>query len=365
MQHRLALTITMLSPSIARASDVLQRAANAAHHAGAEQTARRMLTVCTEHRIAFGQALGSVAMLPLLTAIAVLPCTLAMLKKAYAFSYAYALSMATIGLALLLPHRLAIIDAPSHIFSLKDSGGRPAIAAKMHAALILVHGVRLVLFLRARARRWPGWAEKVEALEGPSPEPLGKRVPLVLGASLFYALMCSPAAFHSAAAAGGVMHGSVARTTWAGLVLSAFALLLEAAADWHKLSSKVRSAKQSKQASAGADVPVMDGPFAFARHINYFAEILFWAGSFIAGLHATFASAGTNGDLAWRLLASMSGLLGITAVMLGSSARLDAAQRQKYCSGDHPARAQYERYCARCSCLVPFVGGSQAKTKTA
>lgn len=360
----LGLLVAFFSPS-ARGEGVLHRAANAASNAAGEQAARRALKFLPEHRIALAKALGGVAMLPTLTAIAIVPCSLALVKKAYAFSFSYALSTTAIGLALLLPHRLSLLDAPSQAFSLSATDARPVVAAKLHAALLLVHGLRLLIFLRARAKRWPGWAAKVEAHEGGSPEALGQRLPLVLGAALFYALLAAPAATHAAAAAGALMHGGVSYVTIIGLTLCACGLLLESTADLHKLRKKA-AAKSTQDKEAEHEVPVMDGPFALCRHANYLGEMIFWTGSFVAGLHATFASAGKGGDLTWRLLGSMGGLIGMLAVMLGSSARLDAAQRRKYCAAEHPEHAQYERYCARCACLMPFVGGcEQSKTKKA
>lgn len=330
--------------------------------------------------------LGGPLALPTLAAIAVVPCSLAFHRVAFSFTLSYALSIAAIGVALLLfPPPASDTGAIARVQKVGASAAESTslqLAAKVHAALLVAYGARLLAFLLHRSRAWPGWDAMVRSFEQTSsyatPLPsyasaagalhysrelvaflavrLGARLPLVLGLATFYALQCAPALFHvqqPRAAPRRAAHAAAeVAVTWLGLTLSAAGLALEAAADAHKLSAKLSRACLFAQ---GTDVPVMDGPFVHVRHANYLGELAFWLGSFVAGLPPTLAAASALGSAA-KVLAASAGLGGIVRIMLGASQRLDAKQRAKYADPTHPSREAYASYRARTPRLLPAPG---------
>jgi len=78
------------------------------------------------------------------------------------------------------------------------------------------------------------------------------------------------------------------------------------------------------------------------RSPNYFGEIVFWLGTFVAGLSAYRA------PLDW--LIALIGLVCIELIMLGSARRLELKQAERY--GSEPA---YRDYAARVPVLFPLV----------
>lgn len=324
--------------------------------------------------------------LPTLAALALAPCSLAFVKTAYSFTYSYALSVALIGITLLIfaPQPADDTESVTRIETVPASPAQSAtlqLAAQLHAALLVAYGVRLLAFLLQRSRVWPGWAEMVNRFEQASNGNLppgsaanvgtlsrianvlsffavriGARLPLVVSLAAFYALMCSPALFHAQqprAAPRRAASATLATTvTWVGLSICAAGLALEAFADAHK--SAVKQANAGAFAE-GVDFPVMSGPFAYVRHANYLGEMAFWLGSFLAGLPPTLAAVSALGAAVKALVASV-GLGGIMCIMLGASRRLDVKQRAKYEDQKHPSHDAYASYCKRTPRLFPAPG---------
>ena len=105
---------------------------------------------------------------------------------------------------------------------------------------------------------------------------------------------------------------------------------LEAAADAQK--SRLKAENPKRFVSAGL--------YGIVRSPNYFGEMLFWLGNFVAGL-AAYQSLGN-----W--LVAGAGFVCIELVMLGSARRLELKQAERY-SGD-PA---YQAYVRRVPILIP------------
>jgi steroid 5-alpha reductase family enzyme len=256
-------------------------------------------------------ALRGRAALPTIAAVATVPCLLGLINQAFAFTYSYGLAIGLVGLILLL--------------SSPQGEAAPSWMASAHASLLIAYGVRLFTFLVRRRLSWPRWAKVIGEMSNGKTIPLSKRLVFVVSIGLFYALLCAPALFHRQ------VH-SHSPLTGCGLAIAALGLMLEAAADVQKSAFKRAN---------GADAPIMTGLYARVRHPNYLGEVIFWTGSFLAGLPSIIQTArvGSVASMLYKFSTSALGVVGIVGVMSGASKRLDGKQRQKY--GSLPA---YEAY---------------------
>lgn len=204
--------------------------------------------------------------------------------------------------------------------------------AALHALLLLLYGLRLGTYLVRRERN-PSYAQAQAAdnRERAARVKPPLRVVIWLTVAALYLLMFSPGLFHLA-------DGRQADSAWAtvaqviGPVVMAAGLALEALADKQKSDFKARQPRRF------CDV----GLYRVVRSPNYLGEIIFWLGSFIAGL-PFYTSA-----LRW--LAALVGLVSIVLIMLGSTKRLERTQEERY--GQLP---EYQQYIRTVPVLFPFV----------
>jgi len=97
--------------------------------------------------------------------------------------------------------------------------------------------------------------------------------------------------------------------------------------------------KMSLRAAGRPDELYVGGLYASSRHANYFGEMVFWAGSFVAGLPAVVSGAVPLYVRLLRGIASGLGLAGIFFIMLSATKRLEGRQAEKY----RPSAA-YDKY---------------------
>ena len=269
-------------------------------------------------------------------AIASAACSLAFARQAYVFSLSYGVTMAAIGAVAL------------------SSAARGSVLFA-HAALVAAYGVRLFGFLLWRQiGQDSGWGRRIAALDK---TPRAKRVPVILSTSFFYALLASPLLFHVQVSAAGFAAGTAAAAvSYAGCAIAAAGLLLEAVADQQKSLFKI-----SLRASGQADRPPTGGAFAVSRHPNYLGEIVFWAGSFIAGLPSVASSGLPLYARGLRALSMGLGLWGILFIMTSATKRLEAKQEANAASvwpviGADGELDSYSKYVARTGALMPRLG---------
>ncbi len=190
-------------------------------------------------------------------------------------------------------------------------------ATTTQLTLLLIYGLRLGTFILLRERKAPKYRDLIGPVMNP---PLVARAGIWIAVSLLYVAMTSPAWLVAAAE-------SVKLAGWWGIALMACGLFLEAEADREK------SAFKRRQPDRFCDV----GLYRFIRQPNYFGEILFWTGNFLAGLPYF--------GLAWQWLLAGAGLLLIVLIMLGEGRRLEESQEQRYGAieefGIYPARADF------------------------
>jgi steroid 5-alpha reductase family enzyme len=248
------------------------------------------------------------------------PGLLGLTNEAFAFTYSYGLAIGLVGLILLLP------SPPGKA---APSWTTDAWTATAHASLLLAHGVRLFTFLVHR--RLPHRAKVIGETSNGKAIPPSKRLAFVVSIGPFCATLCAPALFHRQVLSTrspltpvtAFVKGFV---TGSGLALAALGLMLEAAADEQKSAFKRAN---------GADAPIMTGLYTHVRHPNYLGEVIFWTGSFCAGLPSIIQTVRVGSfesveSMLYKYFASAIGVVGIVGVMSAASKRLDAKQRQKY-----------------------------------
>lgn len=255
-------------------------------------------------------------------AVTVVPCCLGFVDPVAVFSTGYGLSCAAAGAVLLAS-------------ASKTSLG---LAAFAHCAGLVAYGMRLAIFLFWRQNfGYPEWRKR--AANSPEARAKNVAIPVAL-CSLFYALLCSPALWASRAAVSGAMPTAAslaAIPTYAKVALGVqwFGLILEAIGDFNKAASK----------AANKDKPCMSGVYKFVRHPNYAGEILFWIGTFVAGVESMLVVG------AWTVAPAALGLFGILSLMFRVTNRLDEKQSEKYSSDVD----DYVAYVKRTKKLIPFV----------
>lgn len=221
------------------------------------------------------------------------------------------------------------IAAEAVLFALLYLGALtvPAVAV---VVLLALYGLRLGIFLTLRERT-ASFGLELEASKARSAGVRGPlKVVIWISVSALYVAMASPALLSLAALAS---RPSV-WTLWPGVLLMAAGLALEAAADQQKSRYKAEDPRRF----------VDRGLFAIVRSPNYFGEMLFWLGVFVAGTAA-------YGSIAAWLLAAI-GLVCIELIMLGSARRLELKQAERY--GSDPAYQNYARHVPILFPLVPL-----------
>ena len=198
-----------------------------------------------------------------------------------------------------------------------------------HLVLLAVYGLRLSGYLVSRERS-PAYRKELADVQsravGIGP---GKKLGIWLGVSVLYVLMFSPGLFNVLARGTG---GPSPVVVGIGVAVMALGLLLESASDWQK------SAYKKTHPDRYCDV----GLYRLVRCPNYLGEIVFWIGSFVAGLSAY------GGVGQW--VSAAIGLVCIVLIMIGSTKRLERKQEERY-----GARADFQEYTRTVPVLFPFV----------
>ncbi len=201
----------------------------------------------------------------------------------------------------------------------------------LHALLLATYGLRLGGYLVLREMS-SAYASTLEDNKQRGEKVHAFIKPLIwLSVALLYVLMTAPLLLTLADARDAEPSG-LPILQLIGLAIAAGGLALEALADHQKSSYK------ANDPGRWCDV----GLYRWVRCPNYLGEMIFWIGSFVAGLAAY------GHWLHW--LATLAGLICIQLIMMGSTKRLEAGQLERY--GEHE---DYQRYIASVPVLFPFV----------
>jgi len=203
----------------------------------------------------------------------------------------------------------------------------PLVAAQL--VLLAIYGLRLGGYLLGRERS-PSYRRELDDVQARAAgitRPI--QVAIWVTVSLLYVVMFYPALTNLAArAAGDTRLGTLPL----GLVVMGIGLGIEAWADRQK--SRYKAENPTRFCGVGL--------YRIVRCPNYFGEMVFWLGQFMAGVgHFTHWSH-------WVL--SAIGLVSIQLIMVGSTRRLELKQDARY--GD---REDYRTYVRTVPVLFPFV----------
>jgi steroid 5-alpha reductase family enzyme len=237
-----------------------------------------------------------------MTAVAtsvVLPLTI--YRQAYSFSVAYALVAAALGGTLL-----------------KSFDVSPVGPAMSLAGAMIFYGIRLGAFLLLRQVTVPSKNEIIKEFEKKTPRL--KRIPFSLAIGLFYGFMNTPALYLFRT--DGLLSETGDLIAKIGATMAWLGATIEAWTDGQKFL-----AKRGKDGSLDFLGP-SKGWYGVSRHPNYFAEILFWIGLFVAGLPGFFVNLSLGNGIA--LVCSLLGFAGIIQTMLGATERLETKQDTNY-----------------------------------
>lgn len=199
----------------------------------------------------------------------------------------------------------------------------------LQLGLLAAYGLRLGTYLTKREREPAYRRELAEVQQRGAGIGRGKQVLIWVGVAALYVSMFSPALFNLERLRAQV---PTPAAMWAGLAVMALGLSLETLADWQKAAFK------REQPERYCDV----GLYRLVRCPNYLGEVVFWVGSFTAGL---------SGYASWGHWAAAGlGLVCIVLIMMGSTKRLEHKQDARY--GE---RADYQQYTRAVPVLFPFV----------
>lgn len=195
-------------------------------------------------------------------------------------------------------------------------------------AMLFLYGMRLSLFLIARERHPSFERERIASLERSAHITGPLKLTIWVTVSALYVAMYAPV--HLTLANAATVSDRLLVVL--GVLVMIVGLVIETLADAQK------SAFKAKYPARFCDA----GLFRLVRSPNYFGEMVFWLGAFIAGL-AHFLR-----PLDWML--ALVGLVCIQLIMLGSARRLELKQAERY-----GADAAYQHYARTVPVLLPLL----------
>ena len=197
-------------------------------------------------------------------------------------------------------------------------------------AVLFIYGIRLALYLLIREKKSQSYKKILY-----QPDNTKKRPPFVmlmiwLMCAFLYVGQASPATFYLYNTAQGLPVNEP--WAWAGTIIAAIGIAMEAIADAQKNSAK--------KVNPGRYVDT--GLYRLVRCPNYFGEVLMWTGSFIICFGACCN--------VWQWIIAALGYIGIVYVMFSGARRLEMRQEETY--GKDPA---FRAYTKKTPLLIPFV----------
>lgn len=251
--------------------------------------------------------------LGILFAVCLAACLCGFKKYVYFMSIGYGFSVAAVGVTLALMSLVGVFHAEAAHYIL--------------CLLLLIYGIRLSGFLLVRELKNAAYRKTLkEATGDESALPFFVKVAMWLFMGVLYVAQTSPVYFRL------YNGGAVSGFTWAGIVICALAIVLEAVADQQKSTQKAQR----------PDKVATQGLYKIVRCPNYFAEILFWTGLTVSCLD-TLTGLG-------QWLTAMIAYVCIVFIMFNGAQRLEKRQMARY--GDDP---DYKAYTDSTPILIPLL----------
>eukprot|EP00285_Hemiselmis_virescens_P014633 CAMPEP_0173394964 /NCGR_PEP_ID=MMETSP1356-20130122/30334_1 /TAXON_ID=77927 ORGANISM="Hemiselmis virescens, Strain PCC157" /NCGR_SAMPLE_ID=MMETSP1356 /ASSEMBLY_ACC=CAM_ASM_000847 /LENGTH=428 /DNA_ID=CAMNT_0014353553 /DNA_START=46 /DNA_END=1332 /DNA_ORIENTATION=- len=259
---------------------------------------------------AFTSLFGIASGLPAALVVSLIASSVGFISAVYFVGYGYALSMIALGSVALRQY----MPTASQF-------------AVYHAAAVVAWGARILVFLLYR--EFYAWKQLRERnMETNKKFAPTAKVSTWLFVSVFYSLLFTPVLFHLQTAS------TIPLLTKTGLGVAAVGLVLESQSDSAKSSFKKKTPSSF----------MSTGLYRLCRHPNYLGEIIFWAGSYMAGVGSL------TSPLKWT--SASLGMAGIIAIMLQATESLEKKQALKYVKVEG-----YKEYVAKTPKLLPFTSG--------
>ena len=213
----------------------------------------------------------------------------------------------------------------------------------MHTALVVAWGVRLALFLLHREFiNWKEWHAKVKEVDQRSK--ITSKFSTWTSCALFYVSLVMPCFYRMRQAAFMIIDSTAAdadimgmapfipdrfkSSLWgalgiSGIMLQIIGILMESIADFQKATFKATTIVSGSQTlTPNRNKWCHVGLWKYFTHPNYLGEIMFWAGTFMAGL-------GASQTIAQTVIATI-GFLAVLVILLGATEQLNKKQWNQY-----------------------------------
>ena len=245
--------------------------------------------------------------------ISLVVCLVGFYKYVYflSFGYGFAVSGIGIGMAIMMLTGALPASLPMFIF----------------CALFLIYGIRLSGFLLVREIKNASYRKTLKEATGEeSAMPILVKVAIWIFTSILYVAQTSPVFFRA-------YNGKeTTALIWVGIVISIFGICLEALADQQK----------SAQKKVRPEMVATQGLYKIVRCPNYFGEILFWTGVFVASLDAL------QGAGQWIM--AIIGYICIVFIMFNGAQRLEKRQMARYGNDK-----EYNDYANKTPIIIPLL----------
>ena len=246
----------------------------------------------------------------LLFAAAMLISSIGFYKYVYFISLGYGLSIAGLGVLMLIMFRNNL-----------------SVGTVLACVLFIIYGIRLGGYLLIRELKSAAYrgAMKREIKDG-STMKFGVKCAIWITCAALYVTQVLPVFYR-------LLNGEKTDGCCiAGIIIMAFGIIFESIADMQKNASK------KKNPNRFCDT----GLYKIVRCPNYLGEMIFWTGVLISGVNVL------EGVGQWIL--ALIGYIGIIFVMFSGARRLEIRQNKNY--GDDP---EYQAYVKKVPIMVPFI----------
>lgn len=251
----------------------------------------------------------SIEMLIVFVVVA-LVCAIGFKMYIWFFSIGYGLSIAAVGVCLMLLFRDAL-----------------GLLNIVSCALLIVYGARLGGYLLLREMKSASYHKKIDSeIASHDKVKFFAKVMIWLSCSVLYILMTAPIFYHFK---NGVAPDACFIV---GLAIMLVGIVMEVVADAQKTAAK------KKQPERFCDT----GLFRFVRCPNYLGELILWTGVLIAGV--------TSMQGVGQWIIAVAGYIGIVYVMFSGARRLELRQERTYGNDN-----SYQAYVAKVPILLPFI----------
>ena len=257
-------------------------------------------------------------LLGILLAVSAVLCAVGFYKFVYFLSIGYGFAVAGLGIAVFIMYLIMPTATPVWIMI-------------VGMVLFVLYGARLSGFLLFRELKNATF-KKTEVAKDTLSKKDEKKMPVFVKATIWvfvavlYVLQVSPLFFRFRNGCTDIVVPVI------GFVISVAGLFIETLAD------KQKSAQKKER----PDMVAMKGLYKIVRCPNYFGEITFWTGVFVAGITAYQ----TVGQWIMAVIAYVA----IVYIMFNGAERLEKRQMKRY--GDN---AEYRAYADKTPIILPLI----------